>query len=516
MTPPADHPGSGAGHPAAPPAACPAHALMSEGATTDLFGPENARDPMALYERLRAEHGPVAPVRLDGDVPAWLLLGYRENLEVTRTPSRFSRDSRHWYAWKEGTLPPDSPLLPVVGWQPMCTFADGEEHERLRAALTGSMGRFDRRGIRRHITRLTHQLVNEFCADGEADLVAGFAQQLPMLVLTHLLGMPDEYGPRLVAATRDLMQGTDTALRSDAYVTEAIQSLVDRRRAAPAEDLASWLLAHPSELTEEEVVQHLRLVLLTGNETTTNLMANTLRMVLTDPRFRASLAGGHMTLPDAIEHVLWNEPPLTVIPGRWATGDTELGGQQIRAGDMLLLGLAAGNVDPAIRPDIGAPMYGNRSHLSFSGGPHECPGQDIGRAITDTAIDTLLLRLPDLRLAVPESELSWHATWISRRLEALPAEFAPRRARPDIMEDTSGTTLSPEIRARWLRAEEPPAVPRPTVAEAPGAPASVPWWRALWRWLVGRPADPAEETGPAHTADPGRPADPEQPPADRA
>ncbi|MET8073029.1 cytochrome P450 [Streptomyces sp. NPDC005271] len=488
MTPPTDH--LGTGQTELPPVQCPAHAALADRGLVNLFGPENAKDPMGLYERLRAEHGAVAPVRLDGDVPAWLLLGYRENLEVARTPSRFSRDSRLWNVWEEGAIAADSPLLPVLAWQPMCTFADGEEHERLRAALTESMGRFDRRGIRRHITRFTHQLVNDFCADGHAELVSAFAQHLPMLVLTHLLGMPDEDGPRLVEAVRDLVQGTETAVRSDRYITEALEKLVERRRTSPDEDLASWLLTHPSELTEEEVVHHLRLVLLTGYETTANLMANTLRMVLTDPRFRASLAGGHMTLPDAIEHVLWNEPPLAVIPGRWATGDTELGGQQIKAGDMLMLGLAAGNVDPAIRPEIAAPMYGNRSHLAFSGGPHECPGQDIGRAITDTAIDTLLLRLPDLRLAVEESELSWLASWISRRLVALPAEFTPRRAEPDIMEDTSGTPLSPELRARWLPEETPSAPRRPVPAAEEEVPAPcVPWWVVLWRRLLGRPLD---------------------------
>lgn len=490
MTPPSDHLGTGTGRAAVPPVQCPAHALMSEGAMTDLFGPENAKDPMGLYERLRSEHGPVAPVRLDGDVPAWLLLGYRENLEVTRTPSRFSRDSRHWRDWREGRVADDSRLLPVIAWQPTCVFADGDEHERLRAAVTESMARFDRRGIRRHITRLTHQLVNDFCADGEAELLGRFAQQLPLLVLTHLLGMPDEYGPRLVEASRDLIKGSETAIRSNEYVTETIRQLVERKRTRPGNDLASWLLTHPSDLTDDEVVQHLRLVLLTGNETTTNLMANTLRMVLTDPRFRASLAGGHMTLPDAVEHVLWNEPPLTVVPGRWATGDTELGGQQIKAGDMLLLGLAAGNVDPAIRPDIAAPMYGNRSHLAFSGGPHECPGQDIGRAITDTGIDTLLLRLPDLRLAVPESELNWVSSWVSRHLVALPAEFMPRRPEPDIMEDTAGTPLSPEFRARWMPEEESPAPPRPPVTEpvAP-PPRRARWWGPLWRRLLGRPSD---------------------------
>lgn len=93
---------------------------------------------------------------------------------------------------------------------------------------------------------------------------------------------------------------------------------------------------------------------------------------------------------------------------------------------MLLLGLAAGNVDPIVRPDLAKPLHGNRSHLSFGSGPHECPGQDIGRAIAETGIDCLLTLLPDLRLAVPEEELTWTSAWLSRHLVALPVEFTPR------------------------------------------------------------------------------------------
>ncbi|MFD0494111.1 cytochrome P450 family protein [Streptomyces rhizosphaericus] len=196
-----------------------------------------------------------------------------------------------------------------------------------------------------------------------------------------------------------------------------------------------------------------------------------------------------MTLPDAIEHVLWNEPPLTVVPGRWATGDTELGGQRIKAGDMLLLGLAAGNVDPAIRPDIAAPMYGNRSHLAFSGGPHECPGQDIGRAITDTAIDTLLLRLPDLRLAVDETELTWLSSWISRHLVELPVEFMPRRPEPDIMDLPVEALLSPGSGCRrWPRRRRPRSrpVPRGQRRRPPGAS------RGGWRYGGGCWAGPRD------------------------
>ncbi|GHE73948.1 hypothetical protein [Streptomyces vinaceus] len=69
-------------------------------------------------------------------------------------------------------------------------------------------------------------------------------------------------------------------------------------------------------------------------------------MILTDSRFRGNLSGGQMTLPDALEQVLWDHPPLAVVPTRWATCDIEVGGTQIAAGDMVMLGLAAGNVDP--------------------------------------------------------------------------------------------------------------------------------------------------------------------------
>ncbi len=240
--------------------------------------------------------------------------------------------------------------------------------------------------------------------------------------------MPDAYGPRLVEAARDMIKGTETAVASNAYIKEALEQLVDRKRVMPGRDFTSWLLEHSTSLSEAEIVEHLRLVLIAAFETTANLIANTLRLVLTDRRFRANLSGGHMTLPDALEQVLWDEPPLTTILGRWATGDTEVGGHHIKAGDMLLLGLAAGNTDPEIRPDPSGPVHGNRSHLAFSGGPHECPGQDIGRAIADTGIDGLLSRLPDLELAVDESELRWKSSLMSRHLITLPVTFTPRGA----------------------------------------------------------------------------------------
>ncbi|MEU0274484.1 cytochrome P450 [Streptomyces sp. NPDC006307] len=463
----------------APPPGCPAHGMAPD-QLRRLYGPVAEADPGALYEALRKEHGPVAPVLLHGDLPAWLVLGHRENLEVMRSPSRFSNDSRLWRMFRENRVPADSPLRPMVEWQPICVFADGEEHDRLRSAVRDGLDQFDRRGIRRYVIRYTNQLVDSFAGAGQADLIGDFAEKLPMLVMTQLLGMPEEYGPRLVDAALDLMKGTETALASNEFVVTTLRTLAERKKTSPGHDFASRLLDHPAGLSDDEVMEHLRLVLVAANETTVNLIGNTLRLVLTDRRFRASLAGGHMTLPDALEQVLWDDPPLSAITGRWATGDTVLGGQRIQAGDMLLLGLAAGNVDPAIRPDPTAPLQGNRAHLAFSSGPHECPGQDIGRAIADTGIDTLLSRLPDLWLAVDEGELRSRASWLSKRLEALPVRFTPPASagpaggRPAADFASTGPGPLPDA----VPVEVPPAG---APAEGGGRPGRTPWWRPLFR-----------------------------------
>jgi cytochrome P450 len=414
---------------AVPPPQCPAHAAFAQGGTglTALYGQEAQRDPGAVYEKLRAEHGDVAPVELEGGVPAWLVLGYRANMEAARTPNRFTRDSRIWRDFNEGKIGPDHPMLPILAWRHDCTTLDGAEHQRLRAAVNECLAKFDRHGIRRHVQRYAHRLIDEFVEAGRADLVSQFAAQLPMLVFTRMIGLDEESGAKFIEASNGLVQGGEKAVEYNEFIVGKLSELTAARRKAPAHDLASWFVQHPSGLTDEEVAAHLRVVQVLGNETTTNLVTSTLRMVLTDPRFRASLTGGLMTLPDAVEQMLWDEPPLAVCPARFATHDMEFGGKEIREGDLLVLGFAAGNADPEVRPDLSTPMHGNRSHLAFSRGPHECPGQEIGRAITDTGVDVLLSRLPDLRLAVAEEDLSWTASTWSRKLDALPVQFAPQR-----------------------------------------------------------------------------------------
>ncbi|MGW3043373.1 cytochrome P450 [Kitasatospora sp. NPDC001159] len=470
-----------------PPPGCPAHGRDIEpigpGGLRRLYGPEAETDPAGLYEKLRAEYGEVAPVLLHGDHRAWLILGHGANITAMRTPLLFSRDSRLWSAFRKGEVPADSPLLPVIAWQPICVFADGEEHRRLRGAVLDGLNGFDRRGVRRHVRRFTTDLVQAVGTTGRAELISQFAERLPMLVMTKLLGMPDEYGPQLVDAARDLVKGTETAVASNEYVVAGLRRTIALKRDQPGDDLTSHLLAHPAGLTEDEVMEHLRAVLLAANESTVNLIADSLKMVLTDPRFRAHLSGGQMTLGEALDQVLWDSPPMSLVAGRCATADTELGGQQIKAGDLLLLGLAAGNVDPVVRPDLTTPLYGNRSHLSFGAGPHECPGQDIGRHIAEAGIDILLTLLPDLRLAVSEDELTWSSAWISRHLTALPVEFTPREIEPD-PESVAEAELAAEERAARA-AEALQAAQRAAAPSAPPATAVPAQRRSWWDVLTG-------------------------------
>ncbi|MFE0513725.1 cytochrome P450 [Streptomyces sp. NPDC058964] len=452
-----------------PPPGCPAHRL-GPGGLHRLYGPE-ADDLGGLYEKLRDQYGPVAPVLLHDDVPMWVVLGHTENLHMVRTPSQYTRDSRIWSPLLEGMVKPDHPLMPHIAWQPICSHAEGDEHQRLRAAVTGAMSTIDHRGIRRHIGRYTQRLVNEFCGKGRADLVSQFAEHLPMAVMCEILGMPEEYNDRIVQAARDMLKGTETAIASNDYIMGCLMRLTARRRARPEEDFTSHLINHPARLSDDEIGQHLRVVLIAAYEATTNLLANALRMVLTEPGFRAQLNGGQMTVPEAVEQSLWDEPPFSAVLGYFAKQDTELGGQRIRKGDGLLFAPAPGNVDPRVRPDLSANMQGNRSHLAFGGGPHECPGQDIGRAIADVGVDALLMRLPDVQLDCEEDELRWRSSISSRHLVELPVRFEPK-PQQDVMLKPSPAPIPPQ-RATWQVGTTRPE-PAPSAAPSTSAPLPAP------------------------------------------
>lgn len=405
-----------------PPARCPVTGAAAP--VTALYGPELDGDALpALYERLRGAHGPVAPVSIAPGVDAWLVIGHRELLQLIRDEQDFSHDPRRWSLLREGRVPADSPILPMVGWRPALLFADGQQHRRMRAAVSAALAGINGHELRRSVRAAAEQVIVSFAERSEADLVADYARKLPMRVITALLGVDEQTGRHLVEAVAGTVAATADSADASKRMGAILLQLIEEKRRRRGNDITSALLHHPARLTDEEVLHNLVVMFVAGNQTTVNWIATTLRILLCDPQFRSSLTGGHLSVDDALDLVLWRFPPTQNFPARYATRDMTFGGQSIRTGDMLILGLAGANADPQILPDDGVPVVGNRSHLAFGAGPHICPAQDPARLITRTAVDTIRHRLPDLELAISEGELEWIKSPWSRGLAALPVRF---------------------------------------------------------------------------------------------
>ncbi|MFE6520416.1 cytochrome P450 [Streptomyces sp. NPDC057794] len=406
-----------------PPPGCPAH----PGAVR-LGGLEYQQTPSQLYRTLRREHGPIAPVLLDGDIPAWLVLGYAEVSYVTSHDELFARDSRRWNQWPN--IPEDWPLLPFVGYQPSVLFTEGEEHQRRAGVITEALEGVDQFELARDCQAIADELISSFAGSGRAELMSAYAHTLPARAVVQMCGMPlgGEDTHRLVDDLRislDAAEGEDP-IAAYGRVGARLTQLVKEKRERPGPDVTTRMLQHPAGLTDEEIVQDLISVIAAAQQPTANWICNTLRLLLTDERFALNVSGGRLSVGEALNEVLWLDTPTQNFIGRWAVRDTQLGGRRIEAGDCLVLGLAAANTDPQIWPEshVGAE---NAAHLSFSNGEHRCPypAPLLADVMARTAVETLLERLPDLVLAVEPEELTWRPSIWMRGLTALPVEFTP-------------------------------------------------------------------------------------------
>ncbi|WP_369197807.1 cytochrome P450 [Streptomyces djakartensis] len=406
-----------------PSSGCPAH----QGAVR-LSGLEYQRTPSQLYRTMRREQGPVAPVLLDGDIPAWLVLGYPEVSYVTSHDELFARDSRRWNQWPN--IPPDWPLLPYVGYQPSVLFTEGLEHQRRAGVITQALEGVDQFELTRECRLIAEQLIASFSGSGEAELMSMYAHALPARAVLWMCGMPQGSADteQLVEDLRislDAGEGDDP-VAAYGRVGERIMRLVKEKRERPGPDVTSRMLLDPADLSDEELVQDLISVIAAAQQPTANWICNTLRLLLTDERFAVNVSGGRVSVGEALNEVLWLDTPTQNFIGRWAVRDTQLGGRLIRAGDCLVLGLAAANTDPQIWPEshVGAE---NSAHLSFSNGEHRCPypAPLLADVMARTAVETLLEHLPDLVLGVETEELTWRPSIWMRGLASLPVRFTP-------------------------------------------------------------------------------------------
>ncbi|GGO43621.1 cytochrome P450 [Streptomyces daqingensis] len=425
-TPPSQ---SAAGAPAGSPdpaAGCP----VDHGAVA-MFGPRFINDDRdELYRDMRRQHGAIAPVTLPGDVPAWLVLGYKELHHITENPALFTRDSSVWNMWDR--IPPDWPLMPMVGRQPSILYEDGERHARRSALVSDALGEVDPFELRGYAEQNADALIDSFCRLAEADLISQYAKKLPALVLAKLYGFTDEEGAALVPSINAVVNGSADALQGRQHLQSSMGALLRSRAISPAADVSTRMQTHfnSGEFSSEEILEDMMVNIVAGHDPSADWIGNSMRLMLTDERFSASLSGGRNSVAEAMNEVLWEETPSQNIAGRWTTRDTHLAGKRIRCGDLLILSFAGANADPQIRPDRTAFTGGNSAFLSFGHGAHRCPypAQEIAEGIARTGIEVLLDRLPDVDLAVPPEELRWRPSPFLRGLESLPVTFTPTSA----------------------------------------------------------------------------------------
>ncbi|MEV8390100.1 MULTISPECIES: cytochrome P450 family protein [unclassified Streptomyces] len=411
--------------PLSAPPECPAHSPGAE--VLSLSAATGASEPREVYRRLREQWGNVARVELEPGVPAWLVMGYRELLTITRQEQVFSRDARNWRDLNEGLVPPHSGLLPMMAWRANVIGADGPEHRRLRQPLDDGVARIDQRRARRQVQSVCTELIACFSQQGRADLVNDYATIVPLLSIASLFGLDSAEGQELLRALIALFGSADDSQDGNRHFEEILVDALRRRQECPTDDLTTAFINHPNLRNESERIQSMAVMISSGTEGVNAWTSLTLRLMLTDPRFAARMHGGRLGVDDALDEALWRDPPMNNMPARYALRDTELGGRQIRRGDVLILGIAAANDDPAIRPDDTAGEPGNRAHLAFSAGPHVCPAQVPARLITRTAVNTVLHLLPDMRLAIPAEEVAWHPSPWTRIPVSLPVEFSAAR-----------------------------------------------------------------------------------------
>ncbi|MEV6770030.1 cytochrome P450 [Nocardia sp. NPDC051030] len=395
---------------------------VGHGSPTDAAGPrillhteEFAADPHGAYRQMRQEYGPLVPIELAPGVPATLVIDYRTALRILHDPEHFPADPRGW----QDSVPDDSPIKPMMQWYPNALRNSGTAHARYRQAYVASIDGIDLHALHTAVGKAAAPLINTFCEAGSVDLVSQYAFPLVFEILNQMVGCSAELGQRVATGMAALFDTVNAAWGMQ-HLSEALLELIALRRAELGDDVTSRLAHHPAELDDNEMLFNLISFYGAGLEPMQNLIANTLLLMLTDERFGGDILGGSLSTRDALDEVLFNDPPMANFSITYPQQPILIGNSWLPAHQPVLISLSACNNDPAIRD--GDPT-GNRSHLAWSAGPHACPANSVAYIVAQDAIDQLLDAIPELRLAVPAGELGWRPGPFHRALAALPVVF---------------------------------------------------------------------------------------------
>jgi cytochrome P450 len=379
-------------------------------------------EPDPVYAQLQRDE-PACRVQLPYGPPAWLVMTY-EFAKLVLGDQRFSR---------EATLAGDNPRVDPVDMTQVpesILSMDPPRHTRIRQLVGKAFTPRRVEQLRPRARQIALGLIGDMSAAGPpADLVQGFSLAFPAIVICELLGVPeaDRRQFRRLHSTATQEDQLEIYLSYFAY----FDGLIAQRREQPGNDLLTWLVQardNDDRLTETEL-QFLAVALLVGGyETSAHQITNMVYTLLTHRQQLDQLRARPELIPDAVEEMLRYIELGDAINPRNATVDVRLGDVLVRAGEPVLCDIAAANRDRRVfdRPDELDITRQPNPHLAFGYGPHFCPGASLARMELQVSLETVLSRLPGLRLAVPEGDLSWEEGTLIRGLTALPLSWNTR------------------------------------------------------------------------------------------
>ncbi len=375
------------------------------------------------------ETRPLSRVRIwDGSTP-WLITGYEVGRELF-ADSRVSVDDR-----KSGFPHWNEHMLSTVNKRPRSVFtSDAEEHTRFRRMLSRPFTFKRVEGLRPAIQQVTDECIDAILAGPQpADIVTALALPVPTVVISEMLGVPYEdheffqhhanVGLARYASAEDGQKG---AMSLHGYLID----LVKKKMESPAEDAVSDLAERVTagEISVKEAAQLGTGLLIAGHETTANMIGIGVLALLQNPEQADALrdTDDPKAIANAVEELMRYLSIIQNGQRRIALEDIEIGGDTIKAGDGIILDLAPENWDAETFPEpekLDLRRENAGQQLGFGYGRHQCVGQQLARAEMQIVFQTLLRRIPTLRLAIPFEEIPFKDDRLAYGVYSLPCEW---------------------------------------------------------------------------------------------
>jgi cytochrome P450 len=396
----------------------------------NIVSPQFKANPFPFLARLRATQ-PVSRTTLPDKTSVWLVTRY-EDVNALLRDERFTKNRRR-------ALTPEQirklPWIPPM-FRPLernMLDLDPPDHTRLRQLVHKAFTPRLVEQMRARVQTLADELLDRVARRGEMDLINDYALPLPMTIITEILGVPTSDRDKFHKWSKAVvsLSSPNATLRVVPAVwmfIRYLRSFFKVRRRDPQDDLVSALLQAEEagdKLSEDELLAMVFLLLVAGHETTVNLIGSGVLALIEHPDQMEELRRAPSLIKPAVEELLRYTAPVFMTTERYAREHVSIQGTTIPRGEMTLGVIGSANRDETVfenHDTLDITREPNK-HLSFGQGIHFCLGAPLARMEAQIAVNTLLSRMPNLRLKVSPDLLRWRPSMILRGLDALPVKF---------------------------------------------------------------------------------------------